>query len=71
MLLEHDSNIIGAVIALILKYRQDGKLPLYKMRDHRSGGRYICLNTTNVFLCGHIITSMVFGVYVLLWVAFH
>lgn len=65
-LLSPRSNVLGAIVALTLRYRQDGRLPLYKMRDHRSGGKYICLNTTTVFLCGHILTSLVFGLYVLL-----
>lgn len=36
------------------------------MREHRSGGRYVCLNAAVMFLIGHIVTSVVFGTYSLL-----
>lgn len=44
-------------------------MPLWRMRDHRSGSRYVCLNSTNVFLVGHLCTCICFAIYSFLWVA--
>ena len=33
------------------------------MREHRSGGRYICLNSSNVFLVTQLLTATAFSMY--------
>ena len=36
---------------------------MYQMREHRSGGRYICLNSSNVFLVTQLLTATAFSMY--------
>lgn len=56
---------------MVVKHRAEGGLSFYKLREHKSGGRYICLNATTVFLAGHLITCGVFLTFPMLSVYTH
>lgn len=59
-------NFLATLFALWIKWRREGHLPLYRMVDHRSGSKFICLNSTNIFLAFHALSSAVFTVFPLL-----
>ena len=60
------SNFPLTLATIFIKYRSEGGISYYKLRDHSSGGRYICLNATSFFLTSHVLSCVVFMVYPML-----
>ncbi|CAD6567698.1 MAG: hypothetical protein CYPHOPRED_002002 [Cyphobasidiales sp. Tagirdzhanova-0007] len=59
-------NFPLTLATIFIKYRSEGGISYYKLRDHSSGGRYICLNATSFFLTSHVLSCVVFMVYPML-----